>query len=155
VRLLLAIVALAPACTTVANEPAPDAIAALSEPGFRCTVEPILARDCSYTGCHGNAGFALRVYSAGKLRAGAMDTLDARIAPLTEAEHHGNFLSASAFSYGDVAPDDDWLIRKGLPTEDGGYEHHGGAIFTGPDDARVVAIRAWLAGGNGCAEQTP
>jgi len=142
---------LSSACVTVDNEPDPGAVLELGETTFRCGVEPILVRDCSYQACHGREGMALRVYSIGKLRAGPADTLDERIAPLTEAEHHANFLSATAFDFGGVAADDNLLIRKVLPAADGGYAHKGGALFTGPGDARAQSLRNWLNGQNPCS----
>ncbi|HVV82679.1 MAG TPA: hypothetical protein VHE35_06345 [Kofleriaceae bacterium] len=136
-----------------ASDRAPDGglVAALDERAFQCGVEPILARDCSYTGCHGRATMPLRVYSVGKLRLGPAGTTDERTAPITDAERHRNYLSAVAFTYGGVAPEDNLLLRMALPSEDGGYAHVGGAIFTGPDDPRAVAIETWLSGGNPCA----
>jgi hypothetical protein len=131
-------------CTDVVSQPA--AVPSLDETKFHCHVEPLLIRDCSYLACHGNAGFPLRIYSVGKLRAGDASTLEARTAPLTDAERHANFLSAAAFAFGGVAPDDNLLLRKPMPTEAGGYEHLGGATFTGPDDTRAAALRSWLAG---------
>ncbi len=133
-------------CTEISGGPAPGAIPVLDEVKFRCRVEPVLVRDCSYLACHGNSGFPLRIYSVGKLRAGDSSTLASRTAPITDAEHHANFLSAAAFAFGDVAPDDSLLLRKPMPSEAGGYEHKGGATFTGPDDPRAVEIRRWLAG---------
>src|SRR6187549_2004371 len=88
------------ACSAVENEPLPSPAAALSEPVFRCNVEPVLVRQCSYSACHGIANAALRVYSPGKLRATAPADIDAAIAPLSETEHHANFESAAAFSFG-------------------------------------------------------
>ena len=132
------------ACSVVQNEPAPDPASALSDPVFRCNVEPILVRQCSYSACHGIAGTALRVYSPGKLRAIAPPDIDTAIAPLTEAEHHANFESASGFQFGVTAVDDNFLLRKPLPSRDGGYAHAGGAIWSGSNDPQYVAIRAWL-----------
>lgn len=142
-------------CTTVGNAPVDNPADQLDRDRFACTVEPILARDCSYTGCHGNTQFPLRVYSVGKLRAGSMDTLDDRLVTLSDDERRANFESASAFAFGGVAPDDNLLIRKALPAESGGYAHIGGAIFTGHSDARVVAITDWLGGATGCPGGTP
>jgi hypothetical protein len=139
----------------VADAPAPDAIPDLREDVFRCNVEPELARDCSYLGCHGKDDMPMRVYASGKLRATPPATLDDRITPLTEAEHHANFLAAQAFGFGGVGPDDNWILRKTMPADAGGYEHEGGAIFTGWDDARAVAIHDWLAGSGQCQGQTP
>jgi hypothetical protein len=145
----VSLVALA-ACTTVANEDAPDAIPALSEPVFRCKVEPILVRNCSYSACHGLRGAPLRLFSPGKLRRDPAPTLDDRIKTMTEAEHHDNFLSAAGFSYGGVLPDDNLLVRKPLPVNAGGYGHTGGAIYAGLDDPSVTVLKQWLAGQGSC-----
>jgi hypothetical protein len=142
-------------CTTVGNAPVDNPAERLDRDRFACVVEPILARDCSYTGCHGNEQFPLRVYSVGKLRAGSMDTLDDRLVTLTDDERRANFESAAAFAFGGVAPDDNLLVRKALPVQSGGYAHLGGAIFTGRSDARAVAIHDWLDGGAGCPGGTP
>ncbi len=138
------------ACSVVSNEPAPNPAAALDEQVFRCNVEPILVRQCSFAACHGIAGAALRVYSPGKLRAIPPANIDAAIAPLDEGEHHANFQSASGFSFGIVEVDDNWLLRKPLPSRDGGYEHAGGAIWAGVTDPQYVAIRDWLAHQGAC-----
>ena len=138
------------ACSTVSNETAPEPSAALSEPVFRCNVEPILARQCSYNACHGNAGSALRVYTPGKLRAAVAADIDAAIAPLTEAEHHANFESASGFSFGLESVDDNLLLRKPLPPREGGFAHKGGAIFNGKTDAEYMVILTWLDGRGAC-----
>ena len=112
----------------------------------RC-IEPILIRNCSFNACHGNEGFALRVYSIGKLRApGTPNTESARTDLLSMAEHDANYQSAIAFTFNGPAPDDNWLIRKPLPASAGGFEHVGGAIYTGTQDSCVQQIRAWLAG---------
>ena len=96
------------------------------------------------------AGAALRVYTPGKLRATKPATIDDAIAPLTDDEQHANFLSASGFGFA-TALDDDWLLRKPLPAVDGGFEHKGGAIYSGTDDPQYVAIHDWLTGTGKCA----
>jgi hypothetical protein len=146
----IAAIALSASCTDVVNEPAPSPDGKLSEAVFTCNVEPILVRECSYTACHGNAGFPLRVYSQGKLRAMAPKNIDEAIAALTAAEHHANFLSATGFAFGGIAPDDNLLLRKTLPSSDGGFEHAGGPVFAGPHDPGYVAIHDWLAGKGVC-----
>jgi len=132
------------ACTTVTNEPATDPSTKLDETVFRCKVEPILARQCSYPACHGNAGTALRVYTPGKLRIAKPQDLDEATAPLTDAEHHANFASAAGFSFGDVVPEDNLLLRKTTPPNEGGFSHLGGVIFSGTADAQYHAIFDWL-----------
>jgi len=141
------------ACTTVANEAIPDPATKLDETVFRCNVEPILVRQCSYNGCHGNPAGPLRVYSPGKLRANRPTNIDDAIAPLTEAEHHANFRSTVGFGV-DLAVDDNPLLRKPLPAAAGGFEHVGGAIFSGnsagTSDPQYIAIHDWLSGKGVC-----
>lgn len=144
------LLALAGACTEVESPSVADPSMSLDEKVFRCNVEPVLARQCSYPACHGIAGAALRVYTPGKLRAAKPADLDVGSAPLTEAEHHANFQSASGFKFGVKDPLDNWLLRKTLPAALGGYKHEGGPIFDGPGDPQWVAIHDWLAGTGRC-----
>jgi hypothetical protein len=138
------------ACTTVANEPGPDPTTGLNETVFRCKVEPVLVTQCSYNACHGIAESALRVYSVGKLRATPPADSTAAAAPLTDAEQHANYLSAAGFAAFGQLPADNWLLRKPLPSNDGGYEHKGGAIYSGPTDPQYTAITQWLTGATAC-----
>jgi hypothetical protein len=138
------------ACTTVTNEPAGDPTTGLSETVFKCKAEPVLVTQCSYLACHGNANSALRVYSVGKLRETTPTDSTALTAPLTDSEQHANYLSAAGFSAYNLLPADNWLVRKPLPSVDGGYEHKGGAIFSGPADPQYAAITQWLTGATGC-----
>jgi len=135
-------------CTTVENGPLADPAKMLDETVFRCNVEPILARQCSYTGCHGVQQSALRVYSPGKLRATPAATLDDAIMPLSDGERHANFESAAGFAT--LAPGDNFLLRKPLASAAGGFEHAGGAIFPTINDPQYVAISAWLTGRGVC-----
>lgn len=141
----------ATACADVTNAPGTDPSTKLDETVFLCNVQPILARQCSYIACHGQAGTALRVYTPGKLRATTPPTLDDLTAPLTTDEGHANFLSASGFAATAPDPDDNYLLKKPLPSSAGGFEHAGGAIYTGTSDAQYTAIHAWLAGTGTCA----
>jgi hypothetical protein len=149
-RVALSAMLTSAACSAVENEPVGAPSAALDEKVFRCNVEPVLIRQCSYSACHGIAEAPLRVYSPGKLRATPSPDLDAAIAPLTDAEHHANFQSAAGFAFGVATIDDNFLLRKPLPSADGGYEHKGGAIWASTQDPQYVAIRAWLGGTGAC-----
>jgi hypothetical protein len=144
-------VAMLVACSTVTNSPVPPPASSLDETVFACNVEPILARQCSYNACHGQADFALRVYTPGKLRLNPPMSIDDEQAPLTQAEHDGNFQSAAGFAYGIANTADNFLLRKPLPANDGGFEHKGGAIYTGTSDFQYVAVYNWLAGEGSCA----
>lgn len=138
------------ACADVTNAPAADPSKTLNETAFKCGVEPVLVTQCSYNACHGKSESALRVYSLGKLRnPPATDSITSS-APLTPAEEHANFLSAAAFATYNVAPADNWLLKKPLAAADGGFEHAGGAIFTGTGDPGYVAILKWLDGATSC-----
>jgi len=138
------------ACTAVSNEAVPNPAGKLDESVFRCNVEPILAKHCSYTACHGNAGSPLRVYTPGKLRMNAPTIIDDVIAPLTPEEHHANFMSAAGFAYELEQVDDSYLLRKPLLPSQGGYAHEGGAIFSAGSD-EFGKMRAWLLGQGRCA----
>jgi hypothetical protein len=135
------------ACTNVEQAPTPMAVTQLDRATFDRCVAPILIRNCSFNACHGNEGFALRVYSVGKLRfPGTANTQDARTQPLTQAENDANYQSAIAFTYGGPSAADNLLVRKPLPAAAGGFEHVGGAIFSGTDDPCAQQLRAWLSG---------
>jgi len=138
------------ACASVAESPATDPTTSLDETVFKCNVEPILVRQCSYNACHGNAGSALRVYSPGKLRAAPPANVDDEDAPVTDPEHHANFLSAAGLSFGVTSTDDNWLLRKPLPAASGGFEHSGGAIYSDTKDPQYTAIHDWLSGKGAC-----
>jgi hypothetical protein len=140
------------ACTEVQQGPANDPSASLSETVFRCNVEPILVKQCSYNACHGipGQGAALRVYSPGKLRATQPPDIDTAIMPLTDAEQHANFQSAAGFNFNVANVDDNFLLRKPLPAPAGGYEHKGGAIYSGTQDSQYGLIRAWLTNSGAC-----
>jgi hypothetical protein len=145
----------APACSPVSNDTAGDPAARLDEAVFQCKVEPVLAKYCSYNACHGIAGTsgqgaALRVYTPGKLRATTPTDLNAQVAALTPAEHHANFESAAGFSFNVASVDDNFLLRKPLPSIEGGYEHQGGAIYASTTDASYLAIHDWLTGQGKC-----
>jgi len=147
----IAAIFLALGAGTLANPQVGDPAGKLDENVFKCSVEPVLVKQCSYTFCHGIAGAPFRVYSPGKLRAMTPNDLTALTAPLTDAEQHSNFEVASGFTFNLASVDDCFLLRKPLPAAYGGYEHIGGAIYAnGTNDANYTAIRAWLSGTGAC-----
>ena len=80
---LVATFATLSACSVEQQQSVPQPPAQLDETVFACTVEPILARQCSYNACHGQANSPLRVYSPGKLRAATPANIDDASAVLT------------------------------------------------------------------------
>jgi hypothetical protein len=153
---VIAALALSGACSPVTNDSVADPAAMLDENVFKCSVQPILAKYCSYNACHGIAGAntidgaALRVYTPGKLRATTPTNFNDLVAPLTDAEQHANFESAAGFSWNLRSVDDNFLLRKPLPASAGGYEHQGGPIWAGTSDPNYIAVRQWLAGQGKC-----
>ncbi len=139
--------AVAGACSPVEERPAPRALADLDEATFRTCVEPSMLARCSYAACHGREEMPFRLYSVGKLRATEPESLEALLAPLTEEEHHANYLSSVGFTFR-AKPQENLLWRKALPASDGGYAHVGGAIFSGLDDPNAAALLDWLSGGD-------
>lgn len=143
------------ACSSVSNEPVPDPGSTLNETVFACNVQPVLAKYCSYNACHGitgetGIGAALRVYTPGKLRNFNPMNLTDLTKALTTDEQHANFESAAGFSFGVTNVDDNFLLRKPLPSSLGGYEHKGGAIYADTNDPSYVAIHDWLTGKGAC-----
>lgn len=138
------------ACAAVDDPAAPAPAASLDEAVFKCSVEPVLIRQCSYTACHGVAGSPFRLYSPGKLRMTKPADIDTAIQPLTAAEHHANFVSAAGFKFGTADAMDNLLLRKPLPASAGGYAHEGGAIFGSTGEPEWKAIAAWLGGTGRC-----
>ena len=87
-----------------------------------------------------------------RLLAGASPPADlnALVAPLTTDEHHANFESAAGFAWNTATVDDNFLLRKPLPAAAGGYEHHGGAVWSSTSDGNYIAVHDWLAGTGKC-----
>lgn len=137
----------APGCTASSVEPPP---AAPDRARFATDVLPILARDCAFPDCHGDARRFLRVYVPGRTR---LDPSTALLAPITELEIDASYerarsmLQASEDDPVGEAP----LLRKPLDVEAGGAPHrgldrYGRDVFSSTDDPRYQAIAAWIEG---------
>jgi len=112
---------------------------------FRCDVEPVLIKRCSFEACHGTDERPFRVYAPHRLR---LDGLAG--SPLTEAEHRANYDKALGFAGADGAPP--LLMLKGLAVEAGGYFHRGAELYGGGDaflaaeDPGYQTIATWIVG---------
>ena len=138
----LAIAMSVSACNAITNERVADPAAALSEPVFRCNVEPILVRQCSYTACHGIAGAALRVYSPGKLRAAS--PLDARSIDRDAQRRRASRelrVARPAFSYRHRRARQRCSCASRCRRRTAATRTQGGAIYTGTGDPQLIAIR--------------
>jgi len=122
----------------------PRSLPSLDEPYFRCRVQPILGRSCAAFACHGDGLRYFRVFARNRLRMTGKE--GDRNAALSDAERAANFESARAMI------DGDFLLRKPLASEVGGYFHRGaeifgeGNVFADTNDPDYRTLAAWLSG---------
>ncbi|MFI5301172.1 MAG: TolB family protein [Polyangiales bacterium] len=115
------------ACTT--NIPADPAFDPAADPGpnyqlFHDTVQPVLAKRCSASSCHGNAVADLQ------LTCGTDDT-----------QVRWNAFIASQYLSATAAASE--LVRRPLDPARGGVFHEGGIIFSDPSDPDYQALVTW------------
>ncbi len=145
----IAVVALALGASACSDLETERTLPPLDETHYRCAVEPVLARDCSYFACHGSAERPLRLYAPGRLRLDVppVYVLD----PLTEPERAANLASVLGLAAGEDL-EDSLLLLKPLDSDAGGYFHVGKSMFGGGDVFATksapgyLAIEAWLGG---------
>ena len=122
----------------------PRPLPVLDDAYFRCRVQPILARSCAAFACHGDGLRYFRVFARNRLRRSGTEA--ERNAALTDPERAANFESARAMI------DGDFLLRKPLAAEAGGYFHRGaeifgqGNVFAGANDPDYRTLAAWVGG---------
>ncbi|HIA00562.1 MAG TPA: hypothetical protein EYN66_01390 [Myxococcales bacterium] len=139
---------------SVPPAPPPD----LDSAYFACSVQPVLARECSFPGCHGNPDRAFQVLAPARMRlsdqylvARALLTPDELIQkvnpPLTETELAFN-LNQSRFMIRPYdAPQDTQLLTRSLSVAAGGIYHApNGDIFHSKKDEGYRRILAWING---------
>lgn len=120
----------------------------LDEAYFRCRVQPVLTKDCSAFGCHGDARRYFRVFARNRLRYGG--TEEERNAFLRDSERAANFDSARAMVSA-TDPDSSLLLLKPLNQPAGGY-YHGARlqgttdVFETRDDPEFKILAAWVGG---------
>lgn len=116
---------------------------------FRCQVEPVLVARCAFFACHGSNRRPLRLFAVQKLRLST--PWEDQDAPLTDAEHLGNYDMARGFAGG---PGDEpaQLLDKPLDVDAGGLFHRGKTLYGGEDvfadqdDPGYQILSEWLAG---------
>lgn len=148
-RVALAL-ALLLACGSCAGDlDAPQPLASLDEPYFRCRVQPILTKSCSMLACHGDAARFFHFYARNRLRLGGTER--DRNSFLRDDERRFNFLAASAMVDTD-RPGESLLLQKPLDVRAGGWFHEGaelyggGDVFASTDDAEYRVLRMWAEG---------
>lgn len=133
----------------------------LPEPSFEyfaCAVQPLLDRDCSFSGCHGNVQRGMQVLSPSRMRISSeyaiarMQTSDAEVEEgihpaLTNVELSFNYEQvrgySRALSAGRPAP----ILDKPLAVAAGGIYHTAhGDVFASKDADGYKVIEAWLRG---------
>jgi hypothetical protein len=138
----------------------------LDEAFFSCDVQPVLARECSFPGCHGSTERPFAVYSPGRMRMSAEYGLARRATPaedieagvhpsLTPVERNANYVQAMAFVRPDGSRQASQLLTRPLTVAAGGVYHApGGDIFQSPSDPGYTTILRWLDGAT-AAEACP
>lgn len=131
----------------VVNEPTTyqDGDAAL----FAADVQPIIARECAYEGCHGREGMPLTLYAVDFLRLrdpeGDVDTagtaLDERALSESELEHNRRAF-AGRVSVDDPLGED--LIGRLIPREEGGVPHGGVVVYRDSGHPDIEVLRSFL-----------
>jgi len=131
---------------------------------FACAVQPVLDRNCSFGGCHGNADRGLQVLSSSRMRIASEygiarlgvtdEEVDEGIHPaLTNVELSFNYDQCRAFaerSDGELPQ----LLSKPLAVAAGGrYHAPNGDVFASQTDPEFQALVSWLAGAT--AEDCP
>jgi hypothetical protein len=145
VALAVGLVAAACAVDNPTVEPA-----ALDEAMFRCRVEPVLVERCAFPACHGAADRPFRLHGPGRTRLEPAG--QAYDAPMSEAEHRANWVSALGFATPAPGYDEALLVEKPLAPRLGGAYHganrmYGGqAPFQSDADPGLMALRVWLDG---------
>ena len=156
----LAVVAFAALAGCAMDNPAQP----LPQPSFNyfaCAVQPVLDRECSFPGCHGNVRRGLQLLSPSRMRIASeyalarintsQDDVDAGIhPPLTGVEVSFNYEQCRGYAT-QVAPHTPPpILDKPLAMAAGGVYHTvAGDVFKSQDDPGYVAINAWLHGASG------
>ncbi|MBI2378392.1 MAG: hypothetical protein HYV07_30620 [Deltaproteobacteria bacterium] len=128
--------------TACGADPAPPISIAGLDPGFfECEIQPILDRECAFSGCHGDPGRGLFVYSMSKRRIEGAENIGE---PLTDLELCRNFYRAAAFRTD--PPETSQLVTKPATLDAVGSQFHEGNYLFGPEDLEAACFRLWLSG---------
>ena len=142
--LILAITGLATlgACTEPTGQ---LSIPAADPTVFRDRVYPILLRDCGFNTCHGSTARFFSVFGPGRAR---LDPDTAPYDPATPYELAHSYTRARSMLVDPDGPGSSLLVRKPLPTSEGGAGHKGDnpwgdSVYPSIDDPSFVTIYRW------------
>lgn len=112
---------------------------------FKTQVYPILLRDCAFSTCHGNADRFFAVFGPGRAR---LDPNTGIYDPATPTEMALSYTRARSMLLGPDGPESSLLLRKPIPTGEGGAGHKGDdvwgrSVYASVNDARYVTIYRW------------
>ena len=110
---------------------------------YRCNVQPVLDRSCSFLDCHGDPGVMPRpftVFSPSKLRALGASAIGS---PLSDYELCMNFNGSRALATGTAK--NSLLLSKPLRPDQSGTFHVGGYPFS-RESLEYACLIAWLQG---------
>lgn len=116
---------------------------------FAAEVQPVIARECAFEGCHGREGMPLTLYAPNFLRLrdpeGDVDTSNAPLDELelseTELDHNRRAIAARVSA---TDPDGLGLIQRLLPPEEGGVPHAGVVVYSSREHLDIVALQRFL-----------
>lgn len=116
---------------------------------FRATVYPILLRDCGFTTCHGTTERFFSVFGPGRVR---LDPNTPIYDPATPYELALTYTRARSMMLGPSGPTSSLLLRKPIPTAEGGAGHKGNdpwgrSVYASVGDARYIALYRWATAG--------
>ncbi|TNF35502.1 MAG: hypothetical protein EP329_06135 [Deltaproteobacteria bacterium] len=136
-------------------------VAPLPQPSFEyfaCAVQPVLDRNCSFGGCHGNVQRGMQVLSPSRMRIASeyaiarLQTTDEEVEEgihpaLTNVELSFNYEQARGWSRASSPDRPAPILDKPLAVAAGGLYHttHGD-LFASKDDDGYKVIEAWLHG---------
>lgn len=112
---------------------------------FKNQVYPILLRDCAFATCHGNADRFFAVFGPGRAR---LDPKTEIYDPATPDEMALSYTRARSMLLGPDGPESSLLLRKPIPTDEGGAGHKGDdpwgrSVYASVQDARYVTLYRW------------
>lgn len=131
---------------------------------FDRAVQPVLARRCAFSDCHGSTKRFLSLYARGRHRFPGIDPASGQpigiMSPITREELDWNFDRARGF-VDPAEPQKSLLLLKPLAQEAGGLYHRAATlygenldVFLDPAEEDYATLVRWVFGGGPCEDGT-
>lgn len=142
----------------------PRRLAELDRTYFDRAVQPVLARRCAFSDCHGTPERFLSLYARGRHRFPGIDPEDGQpigiMSPITREELDWNYDRARGF-VDPSAPEKSLLLTKPLAEEAGGLYHRAATlygenldVFDDASETDYQVLVRWAFGGAPCEDGT-